>query len=212
MGVQILTISVAESGFLASRAAGISALPPQFEYVLPMQEDFLLDRSPDYDAIQESISIFEKDETVGSIRWMPCPGPSAADKIYKGTWRTLDPKNDEYLFIFQATLWRRAVVQKWYLSLVKQFSIDYAKSLSDEERRTAEIRANYAENRRGQQLFASWFCADVTQMKHIAWIRRHASPNAVYLSPWPYRPTAVVGGKLEEWAIELGKREGYPLL
>jgi hypothetical protein len=34
----------------------------------------------------------------------------------------------------------------------------------------------------------------------------------VYLSPWPYRPTAIVHGRLEPWAAELGLREGVPLL
>jgi hypothetical protein len=34
----------------------------------------------------------------------------------------------------------------------------------------------------------------------------------VYLSPWPYRPTAIVQGRLEPWAAELGKREGVPLI
>jgi hypothetical protein len=31
------------------------------------------------------------------------------------------------------------------------------------------------------------------------------------LCPWPYRPTAIVKGRLEPWAEELGRREGFNL-
>jgi hypothetical protein len=44
---------------------------------------------------------------------------------------------------------------------------------------------------------------------HLAWPREGAHPNAVYLCPWPYRPTAVVRGLFESWANELAKREGF---
>jgi hypothetical protein len=33
--------------------------------------------------------------------------------------------------------------------------------------------------------------------------------NAVFLSPWPYRPTAVEKGVLQPWAKEMIKREGF---
>ena len=33
--------------------------------------------------------------------------------------------------------------------------------------------------------------------------------NAVFLSPWPYRPTAVEKGVIQPWAKEMIKREGF---
>lgn len=211
MGVHILTLPAEKSGFLASRAAAIEMLPPEIDFVIPIQEDFLLERLPDLEAIQESYSILFSDPKVSSIRWMPCPGPADSDSEYlNNRWRTLSPEKDTYMFTFQATLWRRSEIERWYVTLVKQFQIDYPSTLSEEERRIAEIRANYAENARGQSYFKDWMCVD--GKIHLAWKRIHKFANAVYLSPWPYRPTAVVGGRLESWAVELGKREGWPLL
>jgi hypothetical protein len=46
---------------------------------------------------------------------------------------------------------------------------------------------------------------------HVGWKRAGPWSNAVYMSPWPYRPTAIVQGRLEPWAAELGKREGVPI-
>ena len=37
------------------------------------------------------------------------------------------------------------------------------------------------------------------------------NPNGVYFSPWPYRPTAVVKGDLQQWAKDLIRREGFIL-
>ena len=210
-GVHILSLPVEKSGFLMSRATAIEMLPPEIDFVIPIQEDFLLERFPDLEAIQQSYSIFFSHKHVSSIRWMPCPGPAESDTIYlNDKWRILAPENDTYMFTFQATIWRRKEIERWYCSLVKQFQIDYPSTLSEEERRVAEIRANYAENTRGQAYFKEWMCAN--GKIHLAWKRVHKFANAVYLSPWPYRPTAVIGGRLEPWAIELGKREGWPLL
>ena len=141
---------------------------------------------------------------------MPCPGPHKDDVMYSEGWKVLDAARDSYLFVFQMCVWRPQPLAAWYTRLCAQFEIDNPGPLTDAERRILEIRANYAENRQGQQYFKEWHMS--SGEKHLAWMRIHKHPNAVYMSPWPYRPTAVVGGKLEEWAIEMALREGFPLL
>lgn len=211
-GVQILRLSAEDSGFLKSRAAALAALPPDIRYVLPVQEDFLLERTPDFRAIRESLDILRNDPTVQSLRWMPCPGPAAGDTSYGlfSNYKVLSAEYDEYLFTFQATLWRREAIQTWYERLCAQFELDHPGPLPRDQRITLEIRANYAENQRGQKYFEDWMMGP--EKLHLAWRRAHRFPNAVYMCPWPYRPTAVVGGRLEPWAVDLGKREGWPLM
>jgi hypothetical protein len=68
---------------------------------------------------------------------------------------------------------------------------------------------NFAENADGQRFF--WKFSHARGDVHLAWVRAGPWSNAVYLSPWPYRPTAIVQGKLEPWAAELGKREGVEI-
>jgi hypothetical protein len=110
------------------------------------------------------------------------------------------------MFTFQACIWRHEALRYWYTRLCTQFDLDNPLTLSAAQRRYAEIRANYAENARGQAYFREWMTA-----LHLAWTRVHQHSNAVYMSPWPYRPTAVVGGQLQQWAIDMAKREGYIL-
>jgi hypothetical protein len=69
------------------------------------------------------------------------------------------------------------------------------------------IRANVAENLKGQQIF-SRVCMGPDRL-HLSAPRSHKEPNAVYMCPWPYRPTAVVQGSLEPWAKEFAAREGF---
>ena len=45
----------------------------------------------------------------------------------------------------------------------------------------------------------------------IGWKRAYTAPNAVYHSPFPYSPTAVVQGVLQSWAKDLLEREGFPI-
>jgi hypothetical protein len=78
---------------------------------------------------------------------------------------------------------------------------------SDIHRTQIEIRGNIAENSIGQGEFWKW--SVIQKYVHIAWIRKGSWSNAVYLSPFPYRPTAIVKGKFEPWAQELAKREGF---
>jgi hypothetical protein len=79
--------------------------------------------------------------------------------------------------------------------------------LSQKQKVEVQIKQNIAENHTGQQILR------VTQANHVhlAWPREGSWPNAVYLAPWPYRPTAIVQGKLLPWARDLAEREGVPL-
>jgi hypothetical protein len=209
-GVKVMVLEEKDSGFLASRAATFRGFTHDYKFVIPVQEDFLLERFPDFAAIEDSVEMMEQDTSIQSIRWMPCPGPHADDVMYSAGWKMLDAGRDVYLFTFQMCIWRSAPLAQWYTRLCSQFDIDNPGPLTAADRRILEIRANYAENRQGQQYFKEWFMSGGE--KHLAWMRVHKHPNAVYMSPWPYRPTAVVGGKLEEWAIELSRREGFPLM
>ena len=78
---------------------------------------------------------------------------------------------------------------------------------AEQQKKWFQIDFNVAENKVGQLKFAELFDHRI----QLAWPRAHVAANAVYLSPWPYRPTAVENGVLGAWAKELGIREGYPL-
>jgi len=201
----VVELTQDESGFLESRAASIRKLPPHIQYVLPMQEDFLLERFVDRQTIEKSIQLLDTDISNASVRWMPCPGPVDTQPFVDNF--ALITEKDTYKYVFQATLWRRTILEEWFCKLVEDFNSEFPLTLPMRERMFHQIRANYAENQKGQEKFWSWF----SHYRHLAWIRAHKAPNAVYMSAWPYRPTAVVNGKLEGWAIEMAKREGYSL-
>jgi hypothetical protein len=77
---------------------------------------------------------------------------------------------------------------------------------SDEEKRTAALKMNIAEIYVGKELLKKILPSSI----HLAYKRLGKWSNAVYLCPWPYRPTAIVRGKVEPFAEELFKREGIP--
>jgi hypothetical protein len=197
-----------ESGFLESRLAGIGYLPDQYEFVLPLQEDFWLDRAPDYSKLDEAINILKEDSRVKSLRLMPSPGPHQDDIVYKGPWRVLG-KYDTYKFTFQATLWRAEMYKKFLERILMVASKDFHESgLPSTDWAKYCIRANVAENLKGQEIFSEFMSPS---QLHLSIEREHANKNAVYLAPWPYRPTAVVQGSLEPWAKEFAEREGFKL-
>jgi len=197
-----------ESGFLESRLAGIGYLPDEYDFVLPLQEDFWLDRAPDYSRLDEAINILRADPKVKSLRLMPSPGPHQDDIVYKGPWRVLG-NNDTYKFTFQATLWRSSTYKKFLERILKVASKDFHESgLPPTDWAKYCIRANVAENLKGQGIFSEFMNANSL---HLSIEREHQNKNAVYLAPWPYRPTAVVLGSLEPWAKEFAKREGFRL-
>lgn len=206
-GVKPIALPFADAGFLESRRKALQLLPPSITYVLPLQEDFLLDRKPDYDGLKDALFILDTDRLVSSLRLTPCPGPQSTDLIYvkEKPWRILGEGN-QYLFTYQATLWRRMDLQTYYNQLLHQIEKTYGTN-SDAEKKHAALTLNLGESAFGQQILQK--C--LPNVLHLAWPRAGPWSNAVYLCPWPYRPTAVTRGNLEPFAKELFEREGVKL-
>jgi hypothetical protein len=206
--VTVLTLPKHKAGFFESREAAVAMLPAHIKYVFPIQEDFLLEGRPMEKEIAEALQILDTDPEVMSLRLMPCPGPNALDILYKPIgslpfcpWKILD-FDVEMVFTYQATVWRRDAYQTFMKSLLHKTS-----HLDEKQKIVAAIKVNIAEIAEGQMLLRN--C--LTEKKHLAYPRPYSHPNAVYLCPWPYRPTAVVRGTLEQWASELAQRESVPL-
>jgi hypothetical protein len=202
--VKILPLPNEKEGFLESRETALRLLPSEILYVLPLQEDFLLDRAPDTKHLLDALFILDTDRVVSSLRLMPCPGPHESDSLYVGEkqWRILGPSNT-YIFTYQATMWRRMDLQTYFSSLLRSIQKDFGEK-STEDKKYLALTNNVGENHYGQKIMRE--CLKDTL--HLCWPRVHQNPNAVYLCPWPYRPTAVTRGKLEPFASELFYREG----
>jgi predicted Rdx family selenoprotein len=192
--VKILRLPMEAEGFLDSRAEATKLLPPEIKYVFPMQEDFLLEGRP---MAQEIYAAFEALEEVDSVRLMPCPGPKGP--VFYNEFKVLDFAI-EMVFTYQATLWKREAYGTFMNTLLHRL-----KGKSQAEKNRIGIKINIAENSDGQAILRELGGI------HLSVIRQYPHPNAVYLCPWPYRPTAVVQGVLQPWAIDLGEREGFQL-
>lgn len=202
--VKILPIPKEKAGFLESRHSALSLLPPEMNYVLPLQEDFLLDRTPDIPSLLDALYILDTDRYVSSLRLMPCPGPHESDSLYvkEKPWKVLGGKNI-YIFTYQATMWRRMDLTIYLNTLLRSIQNDFGKR-PEEEKKYLALTSNIGENHYGQKVLKQ--CLPDTN--HLCWPRAHQHPNAVYLCPWPYRPTAVTRGRVEAFAEELFRREG----
>lgn len=208
--VFLLHLQDSESDFLESRIAAFQYLD-EYKYILPLQDDFWLDRAPNYALLDEAIEIMDTDQTVQSIRLMPSPGPHPADldymsEIYSGRWKLLS-ESDTYRFTFQATLWRTKPYVIFLQTLVELEKPLFAKYKQPVSWSKYCVTVNIAENTEGQALFKR-LCMS-PESKHLSIERQGAHANAVYKAPWPYRPTAVVHGALQPWAKEFMEREGF---
>jgi len=199
--VKLLVLEKENSSFLSSRKRALELLPKDIYYVLPMQEDFLLERYIDEKAIKDSIDMLENDYNLVCVRYMPCPGPNEMNKSY-GNWLEITKEYDSYGFTFQATLWKTNFCFDWYDIITEK-----VKTYNNIDRKKLEVDINIAENRDGQELFYILF----KNRKQIGWKRSHKFSNAVYLSPWPYRPTAIIKKVLQPFAKELAIREGVKI-
>jgi hypothetical protein len=152
--------------------------------------------------IEDAVSLLDTYESIHSLRLMPCPGPSPDDHFFGSTaWKVLSFTNNQYVFTYQATLWRREPYERFMNSIFSLVPTD----ASDSKKLNLAIHTNLAEIKEGQI---------VLQLQgglHLAWPREGPQPNAVYLAPWPYRPTAIIKGKLMEWVEDFAAREGLSL-
>lgn len=196
--LKIIPLKKEDSGFLDSRLAAVQNLPDAYDIIFPIQEDFLLEARPRYNFLQEAVDILRKDSEIHSVRVMPCPGPQTNLSYKRTVWNVLDKTKGDMLFSYQATLWKRSTYGNFLQHLVAPMR---AAAVPAAQRKKIEIHDNIAEIEPGQQLLASFGGF------HLAYPRDGPQPNAVYLCPWPYRPTAIVRGKLEHWAEELADRE-----
>ena len=197
--VKIITLALSQEGFLESREAAVAALPESIKYVFPMQEDFLLEGRPMVQEISQAFDALDATEIV-SVRLMPCPGPKGPGPKGSAHLIPLDFEIDSIVFTYQATIWKRSPYQTFMNTLLHKLE-----GKTQAQKNQIAIKVNIAENADGQRILRTF------PWKHLAFAREHPHPNAVYLCPWPYRPTAVVRGLLEPWASELGQREGFPL-
>ena len=207
--VHYISLQKDESEFIESRLAATSYIPDEYDYILPLQDDFWLDRAPDYRLLEDAIHILKTDLKVQSIRIMPSPAPGSFAETYRGPWKILE-QTDGYKFTFQATFWRRKPYMDFLEVILKRASKDFEDSgLPRSDWSKFCVRVNVAENMKGQATFSE-VCMGQDKI-HLCIERPGRQPNAVFLSPWPYRPTAVVHGKLEPWALEFAYREGFSL-
>lgn len=214
--VAILTIPPEAKGFLESRLAALNILKKSFKYCFPLQEDFLLEmpmNAAAFAALLKGLDLdldLDLDSSVASARCMPCPGPHAKDVSHPKFpgWKMLSPTTDQYGFTFQATIWRTAAAAEYYERICAKLDSLCPKEAGPAKRHLVELTANLAENTIGQTEFWAWSAEK--NYEHIAFERAGSQPNAVYLCPFPYRPTAIVKGVFESWAQDLAKREGIP--
>lgn len=203
--IEIIPLEDHETGFLESREAALHKLPKNYTYVLPLQEDFLLDREPLYEKLVEACRILDMDRNVASLRLMPCPGPMGKDFLYNPSmkWKVLS-EDDTMTFTYQATLWRVYDLHTYYKTLLVSIEKDFPSATTPEQKKSIALKMNCAETHYGQSKLRS-----NPTVLHLSWDRAGSWSNAVYLCPFPYRPTAIVQGKIEPFAQELSKREGF---
>lgn len=199
--VKLLVLEKENTSFLTSRKRALELLPEEINLVLPMQDDFLLERFIDEDAIDNSVRYLNGYPKMVSVRYMPCPGPSDKNGIYT-KWLGITQEYDTYGFTFQATLWKRSYCQQWYNAITEK-----VKSYRDIDSKILEVDMNIAEAADGQQLYYLLFNHNIM----LGWPRVYKESNAVYHCPWPYRPTAIIKGVLQPFAKELAQREGVVL-
>ena len=199
--VKLLVLEKENSSFLLSRKRALELLPEKIDMVLPMQEDFLLERFIDEDIINNSIQYLKGYPRLISVRYMPCPGPQGSKKYTK--WLGITQECDTYGFTFQATLWKRSYCQQWYDAITEKVKLFN----NNIDSKRLEVDMNIAENNDGQTLFYSLFNDNIM----LGWPRAYKASYAVYHCPWPYRPSAIIKGVLQPFAKELAQREGVVL-
>jgi hypothetical protein len=196
-------IIICDASFWESRVETVHGLPLDIKYIFPVQEDFLLERpGMNHVELKKVLDLMDENEIIKSARVMPCPGPVTKEP-FVDRWGVLGDM-DDYLFTFQATLWRPFDYTKYLNKIIDVAKTTYYCKQGSAAWNKMAVGLNLAENQNGREIFKNMFKGTL----NLAWIRHNSCANAVYDCPFPYRPTAVVKGILQPWAQELLDREG----
>lgn len=199
----VQTLPMTDTDFLESRLAGARALPSSVSLILPIQEDFLLERpGVNLAALRDLLQMFATSPTLLTARLMPCPGPRATVGG-DPDWATL--KGSDMLVSYQATVWRRDVYERFFERLLTYVAANCKAAKGSRAYNRYAIDVNPAETDVGQTLIQTLY----PEGYHLGWRRAGPWSNAVYMCPFPYRPTAIVKGVFQPFAKELLEREGF---
>ena len=169
-------------GFLEGYKYILDQVKERHNYGIILQDDFLIEKPVNNDLIKKYIEILNENKEVGFIRTMPCPGPKG-QKINFGDIELGEiNKLEDYSFSYQSTIW----------------NINYFLEFSNIQNSSPWI---------SEITLAKKMRSDKSGKKLLGFIRPFKESNAVYESPIPYRPTAIVKGKLQDWAKKLLVRE-----
>ena len=198
-GINMIEQGSENADFLESRIEALRVLRDTFGYVLLLQDDFFLDRSPSYEALEEAVAIMTTNPEIVCTRLMPCPGPTG--DIVVGKWREIVV--DPYCyFSLQAAVWSVPWLMRFFEGVIRRATPEM-KKYPQYSRNQYWLLVNPCETGIGTDV------AVELGGRFVGFSRAGRWPNAVYLSPWPYRPTAVEKGVIQPWAQEMLKREGF---
>ena len=168
--------TASDLGFLGGYLHVLNDIKSMYSTFICMQDDFIIQKNVNTELLSLYRDILE-DTTIGCIRLMPCPEPKG--NIHKFNTVTLKEvvKNDDYSFSFQSCMWNI------------EFFIRLCTECKDMNTWLIEP---YLSNKLTK-----------TNKLLLGYIRESSHRDAVLQSPVPYRPTAIVRGKLQDWAKQL---------
>ena len=197
-GVNVIEQGPENGEFLESRIEALRTLQKNFSLVLLLQDDFFLDRAPCYADLDATVAMMSEHSEIVCTRLMPCPGPTG-DAFGELREITVGPY---CYFSFQAAIWSVPWLLKFFEGVFRKSQPLFSK-YQQFTRNQFWLLVNPCEKDVG---------ADVAVEiggRFVGFSRKGNWSNAIYLSPWPYRPTAVERGVLQPWAKEMLIREGF---
>ena len=177
------------------------------EYVLVMQEDFIIENPVDNDLLLEIFRDLQRDRSIACVRLMPFPpGEGSRITLSKVPYTELTPEQD-YSFSFQLTVWDRSVFIQFMESRIKKGrtkakQLGWAKMDYRRPKPKPEVFQYFNPEFYGFELFEQF-----PDKKFLCIYSDHAMPESAQHAPIPYRPTAIEDGKVRRWAQDFLKRE-----
>lgn len=177
-GVNVHKLDV-DIGFLNSYEFMMKQISTQYENIILMQEDFLVENIVDNDLIMKLIKIITNNKKIGYIRLKPEPGPNHDDYIIDDVVLGRFGNKQRYLFSYQITMWNI----KHLTNLLNSYKNRPPGIWSAEKDLTRILTT-----RKNNLLLGIKKCDKC---------------------PIPYTATAIVRGKLQDWAAKMIMANGF---